>query len=87
MSSQPQDRNQWWRHHPWQGRHLFRENRNKFPAEELLKYNRMYVAWYPDGSGILDADPDEITLWERIKASGDDPFLYLIEYISDETYV
>jgi hypothetical protein len=87
MSAQPQRQDQWWRSHPWNGRHLFHENRGKFPVEELLKYNRMYVAWYPDGSGIHDADSDEIVLRERIKASGDDPFLYRIEYISDESYV
>jgi hypothetical protein len=70
------------------GRHLFAENRRKFPGEELLtKYNRKYVAWYPDGSGIHDSDPDPIVLRERIEASGDDPAWYLIEYITDEMYI
>ncbi len=86
MSEQGQDGVPWWRNHPWQGRHLFRENRSKFPTEELLKYNRQYVAWIPDGSGIRDSGPDMFTVWKQIEASGDDPSLYCYEYITDETY-
>jgi hypothetical protein len=87
MSTETQDGVPWWRNHPWHGRHLFAENRSRFPPEELLKYNHRYVAWYPDGSGIHDSDPDSLVLRERIKASGDDPAWYLIEYITDETYI
>jgi len=77
-----QDEVPWWRNHPWLGRHLFAENRNK-NCELLLPYDNMTVAWFPDGSGIRDADVDEITLRERIKASGDDPDWYLYEYVRD----
>ncbi len=87
MSEQSQNGVPWWRNDPWNGRQMFHENRNKFPAEELAKYNRQYVAWFPDGSGIFDADPDPIALQERIKASGDDIAMYLIEYITDEAFI
>jgi hypothetical protein len=73
-----------WRNHPWRGMHMFAENRNTFPAEELLKYLGKYVAWYPDGSHIFDSDPDYQTLLARVEASGDDPIWYRIEYIGDE---
>jgi hypothetical protein len=75
------------RAHPWRGAHLFAENRRKFPPEELLKYFGKYVAWSPDGSSIFDSDCDHDALWERIKASRDEPGLYCIEYITDETYI
>jgi hypothetical protein len=87
MSEHAKDSGQWWRSHPWQGRHLFAENRRKFPPEELEKYLGKYVAWFPDGSGIFDSDKDHDALWSRLKASGDDPATYCIEYITDETYV
>jgi hypothetical protein len=73
----------WWRNHPWLGRHLFMENRNK-NCELLLKYDGMHVAWFPDGSGIRDADVNGIALFERIKASGDDPEWYVYEEVMNE---
>jgi hypothetical protein len=88
MSEQSKDAAPWWRTDPWNGRHLFYENRNKFPLEELMKYKGQYVAWFPDGSGIFAADPDPMSLRERIKASGDEVAMYLIEYIDiGETYI
>jgi hypothetical protein len=87
VTTQSQDSMPGWRNHPWLGGHLFPENRNKFPVEELLKYNRQYVAWLPDGSGIRASGPDMITVWKQIESSGDDPSLYCYEYITDETYV
>ena len=32
-------------------------------------------------------DPDPIALVDRIKASGDEVGMYLLEYITDETYI
>jgi hypothetical protein len=87
MSDVKQDGLPWWRNDPWHGRHLFAENRAKFPAEEVWKYNGQFVAWFPDGSGIRDADPDQVVLRERIKAAGEEPYWYTIEYISDEAYI
>jgi hypothetical protein len=77
----PQQDIPWWRNHPWLGRHLFRENRENFPREELLKYHNKHVAWFPDGSGIRDADEDGMVLMERLKASGDDLSWYNYEYV------
>ena len=87
MSEQSQNGVPWWRNDPWNGRQMFHENRNKFPGEELLKYNGQYVAWFPDGSGIYDSDPDPTALRERIKAAGDEVAMYCIEYITDEPYI
>jgi hypothetical protein len=83
--NEPENGRPWWRDHPWLGRHLFVENREK-NLGLLEKYREMHVAWYPDGSGIRDADADPIVLWERIKASGDDPNWYSFEHVTDATY-
>jgi hypothetical protein len=84
--SQKQDGVPWWRSDPWYGAQMFQKNRSNFPAEELLKYNRQYVAWFPDGSGIYDSDPDPAALQDRIKAVGDEAAMYCIEYITDEAF-
>lgn len=86
MNPQPQDL-PWWRKHPWLGRHLFRDNRDKFPQEELAKYNNKHVAWFPDGSGIRDADEDGEVLVERLKASGDDLSWYNFEYVTIDPHL
>jgi hypothetical protein len=87
MSEQSQNGVPWWRNDPWYGGHMFYENRCKFPSEELLKYLGKYVAWFPDGSGIFDSDIDPIALHERIKATGDEPAMYSVEYITDEAEI
>jgi hypothetical protein len=84
---QSQDGVPWWRKGPRNAGRMFLENRSKYPMQELWKYNRRYVAWIPDGSGIHDSDIDPIALAERIRAAGDDPIFYHIEHISDETYL
>ena len=38
----------------------FAENRNNYPAEELEKYGGKLVAWWPDGSRIVDADTEGV---------------------------
>ena len=86
MSGQSQDAVPWWRNHPWLGRHLFEENRRK-NLHLLDAYHNMHVAWFPDGSGIRDADPDPIALHERIKASGEDPSWYNYEYVTDVMFI
>jgi hypothetical protein len=72
-----------WRKDPWHGGQFFAENRNKFPLEKLDPYINQTVAWFPDGSGIRDAAPDMVTLWNKIKDAGDDPSLYVYESIPD----
>jgi hypothetical protein len=84
MSDQKPGGDAWWRSHPWYGGHLFAANRENFPHEEIMEYLGKWVAWYPDGSGIFDSDPDPIALHERIVATGDEPAMYPVEHISDE---
>jgi hypothetical protein len=79
MSEPKPDEVPWWRNHPWLGGHLFLENRNK-NCHLLLQYQDMYVAWFPDGSGIRDADADLVAMQERIEAAGEDPSWYCYEY-------
>jgi hypothetical protein len=86
MSEQTQDGVPWWRKDPWYCGEMFLKNRSTFPMETLAKYVGQYVAWIPDGSGIYDSDIDQDALEDRIKALGDHPMMYHIEYISDETY-
>jgi hypothetical protein len=83
MSEQSSDGVPWWRNDPWLGGHLFLENRNKNCAL-LLQYDGMHLAWFPDGSGIRDADADGFELWKRIEAPRDDPSWYVYEYFSTE---
>jgi hypothetical protein len=67
----------------------FRENRNNFPAEELAKYAGKRVAWWLDGSRIVDADDDGEALVERLRANGYDMSYICLETIRfpDETFV
>jgi hypothetical protein len=83
MSEQKNGELPWWRNHPWLGGHLYAENRNR-NAHLTRPYEGMVVAWFPDGSGIRDADRDRGALWDRIKASGDDPSWFCYEYIEEE---
>lgn len=82
MSAQPNNDVPWWRNHPWLGRHLFHENRTK-NLHLLDPYNNMHVAWFPDGSGIRDADADIEVLQHRILAAGEDLYWYNFEYVTD----
>jgi hypothetical protein len=58
----------------------FNENRDKFPAEKLLKYAGKTVAWWLDGSRIVDADDDGVALIHRLRENG-----YDMHYIKFET--
>jgi hypothetical protein len=80
MSEEQEKDFRWWMNDPLKGADHFAENRNK-NFRLLEPYNHMVVAWYPDGSGIFGADTDGVALWERIKASGDDPRWYVFEYV------
>jgi hypothetical protein len=73
-----------WRKDPCYGGYLRAENMAKFPPEKLAPYIGQVVAWFPDGSGIWGGDPSMGALWDRIKASGDDPSLYFYEYLEPE---
>lgn len=76
----------WWRNHPWLGGHLFHENRNK-NLELLEQFEKKWVAWYPDGSGIRGAAQDVYALWLRIKETGEDPQWYHYELINNDTMI
>jgi hypothetical protein len=70
-----------WRNDPWLGGHLRAANQAKYPPEKLLPYLGQVVAWYPDGHDIWGADPNMYTLMKRIEASGDNPELYVYDYL------
>jgi hypothetical protein len=57
----------------------FRENQRRFPAEELAKYNGLYVAWSPDGTRILASDRDMVQLYRAVQAAGHDLSQILID--------
>jgi hypothetical protein len=66
----------------------FRENRDKFPADQLSAYAGKVVAWWPDGTRIVDADVDSWILWCRLRDSGQNPSFFLYEDIPlpDESF-
>jgi len=86
MSEQANNGVPWWRNDPWMGRHLFAENREK-NRHMLENYREMHVAWYPDGSGIRDADSDLTRLKERLRAAGEDLNWYHFEHVTDVSWV
>jgi hypothetical protein len=79
MSAETKAEIPWWRNHPWLGRHLFRERRDRYTYDDLAQYAGQTVAWFPDGSGVRDVGPDTYTLWQRFQALGEDPFWYNYE--------
>jgi hypothetical protein len=48
----------------------FDENRSRFPADQLLAYSGMYVAWSTDGSRILAAGPTRDALDQQLESAG-----------------
>jgi hypothetical protein len=65
------------------------ENRNNFPAEELWKYSGKVVAWWLDGSRIVDSDTDGDALLQRLRQTGHDLSYIRFEPIPypDESFV
>lgn len=49
---------------------MFNENRNKLPAEELLKYAGQHVAWSRDGTRILAGDLELSGAIAKLQAAG-----------------
>jgi hypothetical protein len=60
----------------------FRLNQSRFPREELEKYNGQYVAWSPDGTRILAADPDPFRVDALLSAAGYDPAEILVSRVA-----
>jgi hypothetical protein len=69
----------------------FSENRNNFPAAELAKYGGKLVAWWPDGSRIVDADTvgDGHAFFQRLRDTGHDLSFFVLEHLPfpDESFV
>jgi len=60
----------------------FRRNQSRVPVAELEKYNGQYVAWSPDGTSILAADPDPLRLDALLCAAGHDPAEILVSRLA-----
>lgn len=60
----------------------FRRNQSRIPAAELEKYNGQYVAWSPDGTHILAADPDPLRVDTLLCAAGFDPAEILVTRVA-----
>jgi hypothetical protein len=60
----------------------FRRNQSRFPPVELAKYNGQYVAWSPDGTAILAADPDPLRVDALLCAAGHDPAEILVSRVA-----
>ncbi len=60
----------------------FRRNQSRVPREELERYNGQYVAWSPDGSRIVAADPDPVRLDDTLLAGGYDPAEIVVNRIA-----
>lgn len=52
---------------------MHNENLRKFPADELLKYRGLVVAWSLDGTKILASGKDIDAAMEQLTAVGFDP--------------
>ncbi len=61
--------------------HKFITNRTQMPPEELQRYSGQYVAWSPDGTRIIAADPDELRLEAAIQAAGYDPADLVVSFV------
>jgi hypothetical protein len=59
-----------------------RRNQRHVSRAELVKYDGQYVAWCPDGTRILAADPDPLRLDALIHATGQDPAETLVRRIA-----
>lgn len=49
---------------------FFGQNRRQFPAEQLIPYEGLYVAWSPDGTRILASAEDRAGLREKLREAG-----------------
>jgi hypothetical protein len=50
----------------------FRQNRPRFPREELAKYRGQWVAFSPDGRRIVASGETLELLHQRLEAAGED---------------
>jgi hypothetical protein len=66
---------------PWVNSRLFTENRNQVPAEEVVKYVGLHVAWSMDGTRILASGNDEIEVDQRLRQADIDPSRVVFDFI------
>jgi hypothetical protein len=59
----------------------FRENKNKFPPEELARYVGQHVAWSPDGTRILASGDSMSAVDEQLQAAGIDPSMVVFDFV------
>src|SRR5262245_28640661 len=57
------------------------ENRNKFPAEEYLKYSGKYIAWSWDGTQIVACGDSYEELEANVRAAGLNPSRTVFDYV------
>jgi hypothetical protein len=65
---------------PWLEKCFF-ENREKFPPEELAKYEGQYVAWSWDGTRIVASGADEEEVFKKLDAAGIDSSRVVFSYV------
>jgi hypothetical protein len=62
-------------------------NRNRFPFEELLKYEGQHVAWSLDGARILAGDEDPMKLLAKLNAAGYKSDDYVLSFVDFESQI
>jgi hypothetical protein len=67
----------------WVNSNLFTENRNRFPAEEYLRYSGQVIAWSVDGTRILASGKDELEVAGKLKQAGIDISRVVFDNVPD----
>lgn len=62
----------------------FQDNRNKFPAEQLVPFEGKYVAWSLDGTRIIAGAQTREALWAHMDEMGIPMAHYVVDWIDDE---
>lgn len=65
----------------------YEENRATLSANELQKYRGKWVAFRPDGTGVVASADTLPDLEQRLVAAGEDPQRVLLDRIEDDDTV
>ena len=60
---------------------MYRQNRNRFPVDELAKYDGKWVAFSADGRHVVASGETIAELCDRIRANNADPQDVVIERV------
>jgi hypothetical protein len=60
---------------------FYAENRQRFPAEQLVPYYGKFVAWSPDGTRIVASGKEREEVWKQLEQAGLDPSQYVNDFI------